>query len=229
MNRTHVPVSLAFDYELRPAAGERPAALILLLHGYLENGRSILRPLEEALPDDAVVLAPHGIFPQPQLFRKPTHRGVRWSYAWYFYNSFERDYYMDMRYAVEFLAQGVRELGYADLPKIVIGFSQGGYLAPVVAERLEKVRQVIGIGSEFLTEELKEPEKSARAYRIDALHGEDDDKVSLADSLLGFEGMKKIGFAGEFHRFPGAGHEITPEMRETIRRILVRSTAPARG
>lgn len=211
LNRIFVETKMVFDFEQRlPESGD-PQELILLLHGYAQNGNKILRELEPIFPKNALVLAPNGLFPMPY----KTEKGFKVSYSWYFYDSLKEDYFITPDLSVEFLKKGIEQLGLSALPKRIIGFSQGGYLAPFAALALKNITQVVGIGCEYLTAELP----ASLPFRVDAIHGEQDDVVPFELGKTSHaELCRKAGF-GEFHSVPQSGHKIDESIKEVLGKI----------
>ncbi|MBI3558607.1 MAG: hypothetical protein HY074_20250 [Deltaproteobacteria bacterium] len=212
--RLLVPSSLPFDFHVRRPLSGAPRELILLLHGFAESGKRILDKLEPLLPADAVVLAPNGPFPLPH----KTDTGYVMTHSWYLYDPMAREYFIDMRLALEFLTAGIAQLKYEGLPKRIVGFSQGGYLAPFVAQTLSDVRQVVGIACEFLDEELT----GALPARMDAVHGTADDVVAVADAKKSHAALVGRGVTGRFIEVEGAGHRIDGRMRNEVKELLLR-------
>jgi len=216
--RLTVQSHLPFDYWLRPTAS--PAELILLLHGFAETGERILSKLVSTLPENAVVVAPNGPFLMPH---KKDDKYFA-TYAWYFYDPALAEYFIDMQTAVECLQHGIEALGMKVLPKRIIGFSQGGYLAPIVAQSLEGVTQVVGISCETLVDEIPgypqfRPEFRPQ-FRVDAIHGSMDEAVSLRDAQSAHLKWTRSGFPGTFSTLDGVGHRIEDTVRSALRRVL---------
>lgn len=199
-------------------APEKPAQLVILLHGYLLRGEWMYRKLERAIPDNAVILSPSGPFP---LIRRKPGEGPSDSlaigYTWYFYDKNVDEYLIDMRVGTDFVVNLVRHLKLDTLPTTLIGFSQGGFLAPSIASQLKSCRRVVGIACEFLPDEMEFPVH----YRMDQIHGESDDVVLLADAKKSHDRLRAKGVAGEFTVIPGLGHKIEDQVRAKIRDILL--------
>ena len=210
--RLAVPVALPFDYELRPAANGAPRELILLLHGFAESGARIMEKLEPHLPADATVLAPDGPFPMPH----KTDNGYVMTHSWYLYDPTTKEYFIDMQLAIGFLAAGIAQLKLEHLPKRIIGFSQGGYLAPFAAQKLTDVRQIVGIASEYLAEEIS----GALPPRLDSIHGTLDDVVAIADARKGHQALIGRGVSGTFHEIEGSAHRIDGNIRKKLKELL---------
>lgn len=210
--RLWLPVELPFDYDLYLPASGTPRELIVLLHGYGESGKRMYEKLREAFPKDVAVLAPNGPFPVP--FKKERGYGV--VYSWYLYEPESQQYFIDMRVARAQLKTALERLKLAQLPKRLIGFSQGGYLAPIVACDLEHVKQVIGIGCEYLLDEFP----GQITFRIDGIHGSEDEINALAPSRETFDRLKGAGIRGEFHVLEGIRHKVTPEVQAKVKELI---------
>jgi predicted esterase len=218
--RAQVQVSLPGDYLLRqPSDDVRPRELVLLLHGFRQSGEYMMRKLGSRCPDDFAVLAPCAPYPLPE---RSDGGELQLGFSWYFYNAAKDSYYIDMAVAVDYLAGLVEGLGLSGLPKRIAGFSQGGYIAPIVASRLGGVSQVIGLGSQFLSEEMTEHGiVLPPAFRCDSLHGEDDEIVKLSDARESYGRLQAQGTRGEMQVFAGVGHRIAPPMAEAFGKLLL--------
>jgi predicted esterase len=98
----------------------------------------------------------------------------------------------------------------------IIGFSQGGYLAPFIAHQLAQVHQVIGIGCEYLTEEFPK----GISFRIDGIQAEDDEITPLETARKSHSNLKKLGIQGEFYTFPRAGHKIDDTISSKVKELI---------
>jgi predicted esterase len=202
------------DYLLR--APEKPTRLIVLLHGFAQRGEWIYRKLEPHLPADAVVIAPCAPFPLPRVPRVEGEK-LELGYSWYFYDARVDEYLIDMRVGVDFvfhlLEYVVQHLGLDQLPTDLIGFSQGGYLAPHLATRLPNCQRVIGIACEFLVDEMEFPVH----FRMDQIQGEADEVTMPMKAKLAHDRLRERGVVGEFHGVPGLGHRIDGRVQELVR------------
>lgn len=218
--RIEVPGTLISDYVYRevPDAQE----LILILHGYSLSGEIMMNKLEPLCPESSAVLAPNAPFPIPE---RKAAGGYRIGFSWYFYDPTTDEYYIDMKVALEFLEVMVQKLGLSHLPKRVIGFSQGGYLAPFAALQLGNVRQIVGIASEYLPQEIDEVLRSSGRswklpFRVDAVHGEQDDVVSPVNARKAHQEMLACGARGEFVGLEGEGHRLSPGVLKAVSEML---------
>jgi predicted esterase len=199
-----------FDYHLR--SDSSPKRLFLLLHGYTETGKKIFNKIASVLPKDAAILAPNGPYPMP--FKTP--QGYKVGCSWYFYDPASTEYFIDMSVAVDFLENGLKQLGLLSIPKTIIGFSQGGYLAPIAGQKLGRVEQVIGIGCEYLTEEFP----PGIQFPIDAIHGGKDEIVSPESAQVSHARLKEAGISGTFHLLPETPHAIDSAVLALIPKLI---------
>ena len=216
MARIQIETLLPFDYILQEAKQSPPRELCLLLHGYLQHGPKILRELGPVLPDTALVLAPNGPFPLPY----PSGDHFKVANAWYFYDAKKDDYFVAPTVAARTLARALDQLAVARpeiarLPLRIIGFSQGGYLAPIAAESLPLTRQVILIAASVLPDEIA----ATVPFRVDAVHGDGDEVVACAGAAERHAQFIAAGNSGKFTTVAGTGHEMSalrPALAEAI-------------
>ncbi|MFP5387139.1 MAG: alpha/beta hydrolase [Bacteriovoracia bacterium] len=189
-----------------------PAEVILLLHGLGERGKRIFRKLLPYLPEDALILAPNGPFPIP---RNKEGR-MDFGHSWYFYDKFEQKYFVTQDLARYWLRDLLKIENPDSLPVTIIGFSQGGYLAPLAGSEIKETKLIIGLACEFRTTLIHTPPP----FPLHAVHGEDDEIVTMKSALNEIESLKKIGIGVDFHSVKNAGHEITPAMGKVVATIL---------
>lgn len=186
-------------------------SITLLLHGYNERGLRIFRKLKRALPHNTHIVAPNGPFPLP---RVKTER-LDFGYAWYFYDRFTQNYHVDQELVVGLLTQLLEQINPKGLPVSIIGFSQGGYLAPLVAYAYPHTKHVVGIGCEFRTRFFSKAPK----FTLTAIHGADDPLVSPVHAQKEIEALKEMGIPVSWHLIPNLKHEINSEVAEIISQL----------
>jgi predicted esterase len=191
---------------------EEPDRLILLLHGFQQEGAVIANLLGDALPKQAAVIAPDGHFPIPVR----TREGYRMGFTWYFFDPVTQQYFKDMSAALGYLDKLWGALELPDLPLTIIGYSQGAYLAPHAGLRLPRVNHVIGINGRFRSEVLTE----ALPFRIDAINGMKDPSVDPERARGCFQDLKDRGCRGAFHAIENGGHGIGRNIRALVEKLL---------
>lgn len=195
--------------ERRPTT---PKSITLLLHGYNERGLRIFRKLKRHLPADTHIIAPNAPFPLPRV--KPDR--LDFGYAWYFYDRFTQSYHVDQQLVLTLLTNLLKKTNPDNLPVTIIGFSQGGYLAPLVAFSEPQTKHVIGIGCEFRTRFFP----TQPNFTLDAIHGTSDPLVSCEHAKTEIDLLKDHGIAVGWHEIPDLKHEISNEVAATISKLL---------
>lgn len=203
--RYELKASAVFDGVERTV--DKPDQVILLLHGLQERGLRIYRKLIRQLPDNALILAPNAPFPFPREKDGRTEYG----FAWYLYDRATKSYYLDQKLAVSWLTELLTSKNLNHLPLTIIGFSQGGYLAPMVGHALPQTKLVIGLSCEF-RENLVAKDI---AVPLVGLHGENDLVVNREHSRAEAEKLKV-----RWEIIPDTAHEISERMAERVRELL---------
>lgn len=122
-----------------------PKRIFLCLHGYLLDGAYMVKEFSDMLGDDCLIISPNG----PYLV--PVKKGEEYfpKYSWYFFDPIKKNYYINYDPAADFLGQVLRHFNTHDLPVSILGYSQGGYLAPRVANYDKNIDQVISLASVY--------------------------------------------------------------------------------
>ena len=213
-------IHLAWDasYQLKfPSHSRR---LLILLHGFQQTGGDIMKMLESVLPPDTAILAPDAPFPIPQKHAG----GYRAAYSWYFFDPANEHYLHDMSLACRYLSTLVSELGLRDLSTCILGFSQGGYLAPHVGLQLTNTKQIIGVNCRFRSEALTRK----LPFLVDGVNGEQDLIVDPIRARKCHEALIAGGSEGIFRLAPQSGHGLSVEIRKMIAELLFREPNPIR-
>jgi predicted esterase len=189
-----------------------PKRVILLLHGYGEKAQKIFKRLIEYLPEDSLVIAPNGPFPLPV----KTEDGYKLSFAWYFFDPIKDKFFIDYELPSELLKNFYQKLELPNLPLTIIGYSQGGYLAPLVGAKIPQTNHVIGINCRFRYDKLGQDIN----FKLDGIHGKSDDVVDPIRALESFEILKKRGIKGNFYYIENQGHLLTEPIKEKIQELL---------
>jgi predicted esterase len=211
----YVDVALDWKVNYRISKSSDPRRLILLLHGFREQGAVLFSRLRSCFREDDLLLAPDAPFPAVM----QTAAGLYQGFSWYFFDAESSTYLTPMEPAVRTLRALVERLQLSALPKWVVGYSQGGYLAPFIADRLERVERVVGLNCRFRDEALRAP----LAYRLDGLHGALDETVDPERARRSHAALTLGEGAGEFHSIAGNGHEIGPAMKAELRAMATAS------
>ena len=195
--------------ERRP---ESPKSVILLLHGLNERGLRIYRKLLKFLPEDSYVLAPNAPFPLPRIKSDRMDMG----FTWYFYDQFTKSYQVDQTFALSLIHGLLQLVNPGNLPVTIIGFSQGGYLAPLVGFQEPNTKNVIGIGCEFRANFFK----TIPPFKLFSIHGEADSTILPKSAKSEIDSLKEKGIHVSWHLLPQLKHEMTTEVGLQIKKIL---------
>lgn len=110
----------------------------------------------------------------------------------------------------------LRKLNPDHLPVTIIGFSQGGFLAPLLAYHDPDIKHVIGIGciyrERFFT---RSPH-----FTLDAIHGEADTIVVAENALKEIEKLKQKDIHVNWHSVPELKHEINHDVASIIIKLM---------
>ncbi len=187
-------------------------SITLLLHGLNERGLRIYRKLLKSLPSDTHIVAPNAPFPLPRLKSDRLDYG----YAWYFYNQFTQNYDVDQTMAISLLKNLLVEINPHHLPVTIIGFSQGGYLAPLLAYEIKETKLVIGISCEFRINFFSDTPQ----FSLVAIHGDQDPVIHFEQAQNEIKLLKEKNIEVAWHLISQLKHEINQEAAQLIKTIL---------
>lgn len=198
---------MEYDYIEHPSASQN----FILLHGFLENAPIIKEKILPLIPEKSNILIPNGCFPIP---KKRAH-GWELYFSWYFFDNKTNSFYVDYKFPSSVLEKLYHVVTKVNLPLTIIGYSQGGYLAPFVAERLMSCHKVVVLGASYKYDLLQKKDH----YKIYGLHGKEDDKVDPRNASECFEKLEKAQ-KGKFELIPRVGHDLNPSFLSHISKLL---------
>lgn len=206
----NIPLRTPHDVEIyRPANAKR---VFLLLHGYLLNGAFMYQKLRDGLPDDCAVIAPNGPFIVPVKKRERFSPG----FAWYFFDSYEKKFYINYEPGAEFVKSLLIELDLIKKPITIIGYSQGGYLAPKIAEIIPSVDTVIGLACIYRSERFK----IRQQVMYHQIHSESDLIVDYKDAKNEFSQLREKGNVGQFISLKDNGHRLDEDYLRELKELI---------
>lgn len=188
--------------------------LLLILHGYGQNSETIEKSLNDLieLKSDYHIIIPNGPFPIP----KVRNENILYRFAWYFFNQFEKEYFIDFTTPKNLIKNLVQKIA-PNKEITILGYSQGGYLAPFIGECLESVQTVIGINCKYRVDMLSDDLN----FTLYHLHNDKDPIVDYEPALESFNAMKKIMKKEAHHiSLDSKTHEITQEIISTLKTLL---------
>lgn len=200
----------SFHYaDIQTLGPESSDQLFLLLHGFGEDGQKMLKRLKGYLPSSSLLLAPNGPYPLPQ----KTEEGIHLGYAWYFYDSIKKRYYIDYELPASFLEGLIKAIGWEKKELTIIGYSQGGYLAPFAGLKMPKCKQVITVNANYKYDMYDYPIN----FQFDGLNGMKDEMVDPHTAKESFQKLIEKGVRGSFYEFPEEGHRFSKTFLKKIK------------
>ena len=188
--------------------------VLLILHGYGENAEIIENSFKDLVKDnhDYHIIIPNGPFPIP----KVRNDNVLYRFAWYFFNKYESRYFIDFDIPRNILKNLLLNIAPSK-DVTILGYSQGGYLAPFVGDCIKLTKTIIGINCKFRDDML--PEKLD--FNIYHIHNRQDPIVDYLPALEGHnQTAKKTTKEARHYGLESNKHEITEEVITTVKSLL---------
>jgi predicted esterase len=194
---------------------DRSWPLVMALHGMGRREDVMRRQLAPLLNEPWIFCFPRGVLPFEM--RKPGR--TRIGYAWYVFDGDQDALRLSMKESCRWLLELRRALAsrYATVASAVVGFSQGGYLAGVLATREPGSFSAAACIAGRLKWEFMPDGGGARLAQI---HGGLDESVAPELARQALEGARGKGYACDYFEDPQAGHEISAPMLEFLRQWL---------
>lgn len=183
----------------------------LALHGVMERGSRMLRRMHDALPKDSLILAPDGPFPIPTKMKT----GYKVRYAWYFYDNIKNIYVIDYEYSSNLLVNLLQALELDSKKLVIIGYSQGGYLAPFVAQKIPQTQYIIGLACVFKENLLSD--KITTPFTL--VHGRQDNMVSYSGSYSNYEIISQYNHKCDFITLENTDHFYNDSFAKAVTKI----------
>lgn len=211
-SRVNIIAPTILDYQsiIRPNATK----IGIVLHGYAQNSSIIMDSLQEVLKDeDYNWFVPNGVFPMP----KQVAKEVKYRFAWYFYDSIQEKYFIDFTYPTFILSKFLEMNNPTGLPVTIIGYSQGGYLAPFLAQAVSQTKTVISINANYRYDMLEENKFD---FNLWALHGDKDEVVDYNRSKNSYNHIKDKLNGGNFITINDGKHMIDDKYILELKKLI---------
>ncbi len=206
-HKVQVQVNLPLSYHHFNLGKDKP--LLIFFHGYTDTAAGFLKRAMPELFHRFEIVAPNAPFPLPQKIEG----GWRQSFAWYFADFKSGAVLLHPEVAASAIEQLVAKLDLVDRPKILIGFSQGGFFLPFVYPKLQNVLKLIAVGSAYRPEDYQE---SLLSIPLDAIHGTEDEVIAIEQAAASFESMKEKNPEGLFFKVENLKHTMNAEARDIL-------------
>lgn len=218
------PVPCRFELHLPSAKGLKPPfPLIVAFHGMSQTAEIFAAQISGLLDGPFAVLVPDG----PYAHEVKDGDGRREGRAWYIYTGDQDDFLASVRHTASWvwsLVDAAAARHPIDPARIgLLGYSQGGYLAGVMAiDKVRPVKACVLVGSRLKVELLENGGKKAKKKTSKAktksvavppflcLHGERDKIVPTEIAKQSADKAKDLGVEIRFETFP-AGHRVVDE------------------
>ncbi len=226
--RGTLPFTLDVAYELVVPSSPPPSAghpVVLVLHGFGEDGRRMRERFTPLVDSGMAVLAPDGPYPV-EMRPKTTDESARIGRAWYQFTGDQEAFIAACATSAAHLARVLDAAAAAkrlDRDNVVlVGYSQGGYLAGVWAlSEPSRFRALVAIACRIKTEVFP-PEALAAAKHLAvlAIHGTADVQVRVEPQRAAIEALRARGFAAELELHDG-GHGLRREVVAAVYDFVV--------
>ena len=223
-----VAVEISAEFRLREPEGvppEKGFPCLVLLHGFGENG-AIFDERFAALDGAPYArLFPDGPFPVES---KDASGQVRIGRSWYQYDGDQGRFLQALSFAERHLQTtfaAAARVSPLDPDRVVLlGYSQGGYLAGVAALRNRtRYRGLVGVACRIKTESLGAELAAAAGYPVLLVHGRKDEHTPLARQETAHEALVQAGVRSRLvvhESGHGLKRETVPEIDAFVREIL---------
>ncbi|MFG1499134.1 acyl-CoA thioester hydrolase/BAAT C-terminal domain-containing protein [Halobacteriovorax sp. XZX-3] len=214
-SRTNVGTNLPIDSI--EVGNPKAQKTLLVLHGFAQNNEQIKENIVDKFSSEIIqnfrILIPNGIFPIPKIRPKE----ITYRYSWYFYDHTRQKYYIDMSTPIQALGNYLKANAIDFKDVIIIGYSQGGYLAPIMASYLPGINASIAINANTRVDKLGEN----LSFNHLSVHNEGDPVVEFQNSHNSFIELKKKISNAQYVSFKINSHEIAPENISAIETFLL--------
>lgn len=212
MKKTLENAPLTFDHDYFIKVPEKPKRIYVLLHGYLLDGEFMFNKLGSVIPEDGIIVSPNGPFPVP--VKKNNQFAPR--YAWYFFDPGKKIYYINYEPAAYFMRTFLQRIWPFELPMTLIGYSQGGYIAPKIAEIVPLVDTVVGMACTYRNSRFEFRDE----VKLHQINSEVDPMVDIENSKKEFNILADRGNLGQFITLSESGHKIDEHYLAELKNLL---------
>tara|TARA_R110002072_G_scaffold64203_3_gene159521 strand:- start:131259 stop:131915 length:657 start_codon:yes stop_codon:yes gene_type:complete len=217
--KEETPLNLELHY--KEAAEDSSEKLYVFLHGYSQD----MTFLYNYFNKDCKKKNKHAIFiqaPFPLVGRfpldtTPDKKKLFNGYAWYFYDAQSDEYIIPVTTPASWIKNFLHNKFPHKKDITLVGYSQGGYLSPFIAQEVEAVKHIIGINCSFRYDLLS----TFSCPRVDQLQGVADVIVTpeLAQQRY-HDFQKKYSFSGSFQMVENETHKLTTSLKNIILEFL---------
>lgn len=189
--------------------------IYILLHGYCENAQKMWRRFSQLFSEEINLLALNGPYPIP--VKKDD--GYEIGYSWFFFDPETGQYYIHYDVVVDYFKNFAKALNIENRDLRLIGFSQGGYCLPHLAQAHQNVTKCISLGAQLVIESPQFTQKNLKFY---SLHGSADESVDIDRAQTLFNTLPDA-VKGEFISYEGLTHKPSLVMLKKAVELAIRT------
>ncbi|MCY7377644.1 MAG: dienelactone hydrolase family protein [Pyrinomonadaceae bacterium] len=213
----HLTAEIKLYYDLQlPENQTKPAPLLIAVHGYGAHKRYMMREAKLVAPENFAVVsiqAPHQHF-------RPTSSGYKVGFGWLTDFKSEESVAIHQNFVLQIIEKLAAENVIDERQIYLFGFSQACALNFRFAlTHPAKIRGVIGIGGGIPSDLATNADYKKLNADVLYLYGDDDEFYPLEKFQTYEQKLKEIAPHLQSQCY-AAKHEITDEMRETVREWL---------
>ncbi|MCB0422985.1 MAG: hypothetical protein KDD61_18435 [Bdellovibrionales bacterium] len=205
-----VQVSLEQTYLLK--GNPESSKVLLALHGFQQTAELFYKVTQSSFPIDWKVIVPNGLFLMPKFNTKKEE--YEEAYTWYHYSPRLDRFFTSYAPAISYLNELLDIEG--GKTNVVLGYSQGAYITPLVSGHQRKVDHVICVNGGYRVEALPSHFK----YGVTAIHGLEDKIVDFANAKMRFQQWTKNHKNTEFIELTDTHHKWTPKISKEVSKKL---------
>ena len=208
--KTTIPFSFPATYNWF-GSEDLESPILLLLHGYKQNAERIWRIAGKYIPSHFRVLATNAPF--PIVDRKEDGSKFNVSFSWYFYDHPNNYFLIEREVAIEFI-RGLWQALELSAPAVVVGYSQGGYISPLVGAALQAPK-VIALASSVVERE----DANKDDFEFHLIHGTQDEFVEHPGAKEKFEWYHQQNPKSHFTPLD-TGHMLDEKFGLELKKVL---------
>lgn len=190
---------------------KNPKRVYLLLHGFSLTGKFMLDFFKSIAHEDDLIISPNAPFPSPVRSKGEFLEG----YSWFFYDVKKDQFFIEYDTAAKAVVDGVEKYIPKNSEVIIVGYSQGGYLSPFVANKLAQTKAIICVASSSRVELLE----NKLNFEIYTINGSLDTIVDFEKAIKRMEELVSRGTKGQSYIIEN-NHRLDPEYLRTVKNIL---------
>jgi predicted esterase len=211
--RTYVTGDIPLDYEF---INKNSKQTVVFFHGYGQHFGFMKKKFSFLFKDQNLLFI-NGIYPlAPEI--KDNIPEIKLRFAWYFFNPHTKKYFIPPEVPAKIIKNLLFKLSLEEDKLLFLGFSQGGYLAPFIAEHFEQ-SHVISINANLRIDLL--PKKVLFNYH--SINGENDQIVDPVGAKASTELFIKQGNNAKNTIVKKSGHLIDQNILDTVQQVIEKS------